>query len=73
MTAAVAVLAPIFEADMPAEQHGYRANFSAHTIVRSVQSLISTGYTQIIEGGVAGDFESLPHAELRNSVARPGL
>ena len=29
------VLAPIFEVDMPAEQHAYRANFSAHTAVRS--------------------------------------
>ena len=33
MTAAVVVLEPIFEADMPAEQHGYRPNLSAHTAV----------------------------------------
>ena len=70
MTAAVAVLAPIFEADMPAEQHAYRANFSAHTAVRSVHSLINTGHTQIIEGDLAGYFDSLPHAELLKSVAR---
>src|SRR5438477_1404955 len=50
MTAAMTVLAPIFEVDMPAEQHGYRANFSAHTAVRSVHSLINTGHTQIVEG-----------------------
>ena len=70
MTAAVVVLAPIFEADMPAEQHAYRANFSAHTAVRSVHSLINTGHTQIIEGDLAGYFDSLPHAELMKSVAR---
>ena len=70
MTAAVAVLAPIFDADMPAEQHGYRANFSAHTAVRSVHSLINTGHTQIIEGDLAGYFDSIPHAELLKSVAR---
>jgi len=70
MTAAVAVLAPIFEADMPEEQHAYRANFSAHTAVRSVHSLINTGHTQIIEGDLAGYFDSLPHAELLKSVAR---
>ena len=70
MTAAVAVLAPIFEADLPAEQHAYRANFSAHTAVRSVHSLINTGHTQIIEGDLAGYFDSLPHAELLKSVAR---
>ena len=70
MTAAVAVIAPIFEADMPAEQHGYRANFSAHTAVRSVHSLINTGHMQIIEGDLAGYFDSIPHAELLKSVAR---
>jgi group II intron reverse transcriptase/maturase len=70
MTAAVVVLTPIFEADMPAEQHAYRANFSAHTAVRSVHSLINTGHTKIIEGDLAGYFDSLPHAELLKSVAR---
>jgi RNA-directed DNA polymerase len=70
MTAAVTVLAPIFEVDMPAEQHAYRANFSAHTAVRSVHSLINTGHTQIVEGDLAGYFDSIPHFELLKSVAR---
>jgi len=70
MTAAVAVMSPIFEVDMPSEQHAYRANFSAHTAVRSVHSLINTGHTQIIEGDLAGYFDSIPHAELLKSVAR---
>jgi group II intron reverse transcriptase/maturase len=70
MTAAVAVLTPIFDVDLPPEQHGYRANFSAHTAVRSVHRLINTGHTQIIEGDLAGYFDSLPHAELLKSVAR---
>jgi RNA-directed DNA polymerase len=70
MTAAVVVLTPIFEVDMPAEQHAYRAHFSAHTAVRSVHQLINTGYTKIIEGDLAGYFDSLPHAELLKSVAR---
>jgi RNA-directed DNA polymerase len=70
MTAAVSVLSPIFEVDMPAEQHAYRANFSAHTAVRSVHGLITTGHTQVIEGDLAGYFDSIPHAELMKSVAR---
>jgi len=70
MTAAVVVLSPIFETDMPTEQHAYRANFSAHTAVRSVHSLMNIGHTQIIEGDPAGNFDSLPHAELLKSVAR---
>jgi RNA-directed DNA polymerase len=70
MTAAVAVLSPIFEVDLTAEQHGYRAHFSAHTAVRSVRGLLDTGHTKIIEGDLAGYFDSLPHAELLKSVAR---
>ena len=70
MTAAVVVLTPIFEVDMPAEQHAYRANFSAHTAVQSVYRLMKTGHMKIIEGDLAGYFDSLPHAELLKSVAR---
>jgi len=70
MAAAVVVLEPIFEADMPAEQHAYRAHLSAHTAVRSVHSLINTGHTQVIEGDLSGYFDSIPHAELLKSVAR---
>src|ERR1700736_1606699 len=55
---------------MPTEQDAYRANFSAHTAVRSVHSLINTGHRQIIEGDLAGYFDSLPHAELMKSLAR---
>lgn len=70
MTAAVVVLEPIFEVDMPAEQHGYRRNLSAHTAVRAVHSLINTGHTQVVEADLAGYFDSIPHAELLQSVAR---
>ena len=70
MTAAVVVLEPIFEVDMPAEQHGYRPNLSAHTVVRAVHRLINTGHTQVIEADLSGYFDSIPHAELLKSVAR---
>ena len=63
-------LVPTHQVDMPAEQHGYRANFSAHTAVRSVHGLICAGHTQVIEGDLAGYFDSIPHAELLKSVAR---
>jgi RNA-directed DNA polymerase len=70
MTAATVVLEPIFEVDMPAEQHGYRPNLSAHTAVRSVDRLINGGHTRIIEADLADYFGSIPHAELLKSVAR---
>ena len=70
MTAAVVVLEPIFEVDMPAEQHGYRPNLSAHTAVRAVHRLINTGHTQVIEADLSSYFDSIAHAELLKSVAR---
>jgi RNA-directed DNA polymerase len=70
MTAAVVVLEPIFEADMPAEQHGYRTNLSAHTAIKAVHRLINTGYTQVVEADLADYFGSIPHAELLKSVSR---
>jgi len=70
MAAVVVVLEPIFEVDMPAEQHGYRPKLSAHTAVRAVHSLINTGHTQVIEADLSGYFDSIPHAELMKSVAR---
>ena len=70
MTAAVVVLEPIFEVDMPAEQHGYRPNLSAHTAVGSVNRLINEGHTRIIDADLADYFGSIPHAELLKSVAR---
>jgi hypothetical protein len=53
-------LVPTHQVDLPDEQHGYRAHFSAHTAVRSVRGLIDTGHTKIIEGDLAGYFDSLP-------------
>ena len=38
--------------------------------MRSVRGLLKTGHTKIIEGDLAGYFDSLPHAELLKSVAR---
>jgi RNA-directed DNA polymerase len=70
MTAAVVVLEPIFEVDLPAEQHGYRPNLSAHTAVRAVHRLINSGHTQVIEADLSGYFDSIPHAQLMKSVAR---
>ena len=70
MTAAVVVLEAIFEVDMPAEQHGYRPNLSAHTAVGRVNRLINEGHTRIIDADLADYFGSIPHAELLKSVAR---
>lgn len=70
MVAAAVVLEPIFEADLPPEQHGYRATLSAHTAVKAINRLLNTGHRQVIEADLADYFGSIPHAELLKSVAR---
>lgn len=70
MMAAMLVLAPIFEADLPAEQHGYRPERSALSAVQEVYRLLSTGHTQVVDADLSDYFGSIPHAELMQSVAR---
>jgi group II intron reverse transcriptase/maturase len=69
-TAAVLVLAPIFEADLQAEQYAYREGRNAHEAVRHVHKLLNTGYTDVIDADLSGYFDTIPHAELMQSVAR---
>jgi RNA-directed DNA polymerase len=70
MTAAMLVLAPIFEADLPPEQHGYRPNRSALTAVKEVHGLLSRGHTQVVDADLSEYFGSLPQSDLLRSVAR---
>jgi len=70
MMAAVLVLAPIFEADLPPEQYAYRRNRSALDAVRHVHKLINTGHVEIVDADLSAYFDTLPHAELQKSVAR---
>jgi group II intron reverse transcriptase/maturase len=69
-TAAVLVLEPIFEADLPPEQYAYRADRSALDAVQHVHKLISAGHGQIVDADLSSYFDSVPHAELMKSVAR---
>jgi RNA-directed DNA polymerase len=68
--AAVLVLEPIFEADLPPEQYAYRAERSAQDAVRAVQGLLDQGYTEVVDADLSGYFDSIPHTELMKSVAR---
>jgi len=69
-TAAVLVLEPIFEADLPPEQYAYRTDRSALDAVQHVHKLINTGHEQIVDADLSSYFDSVPHAELMKSVAR---
>jgi RNA-directed DNA polymerase len=68
--AAVLVLEPIFEADLPPEQHAYRAEHSALDAVRQVHGLLNTGHTEVVDADLSGYFDSIPHHELMRSVSR---
>jgi retron-type reverse transcriptase len=70
MMAAVLVLDPIFEVDLQPEQYAYRRGRSALDAVRHVPKLINTGHGEIVDADLAGYFDSLPHSELLQSVAR---
>jgi group II intron reverse transcriptase/maturase len=69
-TAAVLVLGPIFEADLPPEQYAYRPGRSALDAVQAVHRLLSTGHTEVVDADLRGYFDEIPHAELMKSVAR---
>lgn len=68
--AAVLILEPIFEADMPGEQYGYRRGRSAHDALRTLHGLLNQGYREVVDCDLNGYFDSIPHHELMKSVAR---
>ena len=70
MTAAMLVLEPIFEADLPPEQYAYRPGRNAQQAVVEVQGLLYRGHPDVVEADLADYFGSIPHAELVKSVAR---
>ena len=69
-SAAVLVLEPIFEADLPQEQYAYRADRSELDAVRHVHKLLNTGHGQIVDADLSGYFDCIPHSDLLKSVAR---
>lgn len=68
--AAVLVLGAIFEIDLLPEQYAYRPNSSALDAVRQVHKLLRTGHGQVVDADLSGYFDSIPHAELMQCVAR---
>src|ERR1700758_3776384 len=70
MTAAMLVLEPVFEADLPPEQYGYRPGRNAQQAVTQAQALMFRGHPDIVDADLADYFGSIPHADLLKSVAR---
>src|ERR1700739_3418524 len=70
MTAALLVLEPIFEADLPPEIYAYRAARNAQQAVVEVEELVFRGHPDVVDADLADYFGSIPHADLLKSVAR---
>jgi len=69
-TAALLVLGPVFETDLPPEQYAYRPDRGALDAVRHVHALLTRGHVQVVDADLSGYFDSIPHSELMKSVAR---
>jgi len=70
MTAAMLVLDPIFDADLPPEQYAYRAGRNAQQAVVEVEETLFRDHPEVVDADLADYFGSIPHVELMRSLAR---
>ena len=70
MTAAMLVLEPIFEADLPPEQYAYRPGRNAQQAAGEIKDQLFRGHLDVVDADLSDYFGSIPHAELLKSVAR---
>ncbi len=69
-TAAKLVLEPIWEAELDPNAYGYRPQKSAQMAIQKVDELLHEGYTDIVDADLSKYFDTIPHSELLQSVAR---
>ena len=69
-TAAKLLLEPIFEADFDPNAYGYRPKRSAQDAIRKVDELLREGYTDVVDADLSKYFDTIPHRELIQCVAR---
>ena len=69
-TAVKLVVEPIFEADFEPNTYGYRPRRSAAGAIKEVHELLCQGYTDVVDADLSKYFDTIPHAELMQSVAR---
>lgn len=70
-TACVLVMTPVFESDLPEEQHGFREERSAKTALREVHLQVSRrGRTEVVDADLASYFETIPHGRLLRCLSR---
>ena len=69
-TAAKLLIEPIFEADFEPNAYGYRPKRSAQDAIQEVHELLCEGYTDVVDADLSKYFDTIPHSELLQCVAR---
>jgi Reverse transcriptase (RNA-dependent DNA polymerase) len=69
-TAAKLILEPIWEAELEPNIYGYRPRKSAQDAIRKVDELLHAGYTDVVDADLSKYFDTIPHSELLQCVAR---
>jgi len=64
------VIEPIFEADFRDNSYGFRPKRSAHQAVDDVANHLFKGRTQVIDADISKYFDTIPHSELMQVVAK---
>lgn len=68
--AVVQILEPIFEADFEDNVYAYRPERSAQEALAEVMKRLSLGQKHVVDADVEQYFDTIPHADLLQSVAR---
>src|SRR3954453_11300766 len=63
-------LEPIFEADFEDNAYGYRPGRGGADAIKEVHRLVCRGYTDVVDADLSAYFDTSPHRELMQSVAR---
>ena len=64
MTAAMLVLEPIFEADLPPEIYAYRAGRNAQQAVVEVEELLFRGHPDVVDADLADYLDTVSYCPL---------
>jgi RNA-directed DNA polymerase len=69
-TAAKLVIEPIFEADLERNVYGFRPKRGTLDAIREVHELLCQGYTDVVDADLSKYFDTIPHKDLMQCVAR---
>jgi len=69
-TALCVLLMPIWEADFHPNSYGFRPKRRAHQAIAAINKAVHHGYVEIIDADLSKYFDTIPHRQLVQAVAR---